>query len=57
VQAARKALNMTQGALAAKAMISVVYCCRIETGWQMPSVKVITRLARVLKTTRGKLIG
>ena len=53
---ARKALKMTQRALAAKVGITAVYCNRIERGRNMPSIDTLTRMATVLHVTRGKLL-
>ena len=53
---ARKALKMTQRALAAKVGITAVYACRIERGRNMPSIDTLTRIATVLHVSRGELL-
>ena len=56
VAVARKALNMTQRALAAKVGLTAVYMCRIERGRNMPSIDTMTRIATVLHVSRGELL-
>lgn len=49
IQRRRKALKLTQEQLAEKVNISLVYLGYIEQGRYVPSVAVLSKIARVLK--------
>lgn len=51
IQRRRKVLNVTQEELAEKVGISLVYVGYIEQGRYAPSLKVLEKIARALKTS------
>lgn len=53
---ARKAMKMTQKALAEKVGITPVFANRIERGHNEPSLALLQRIAAVLNTTRSELL-
>jgi transcriptional regulator with XRE-family HTH domain len=52
----RRALGLTQEAVAAAAMMDQSQYSRIERGRVDPSIRMVTRLARVLRTTASELL-
>jgi transcriptional regulator with XRE-family HTH domain len=56
VKAARKALGLSQEALALETDIDRTYISGIERGKRNPSLTLIVKLAKRLKTTPGKLL-
>lgn len=56
VKAARKALDLSQEALALEADIDRTYVSGIERGRRNPSVTMIAKLAERLKTTPAALL-
>ena len=56
VRAARLALRLSQEDLADKAEIDRTYVSGVERGLRNPSIKVLARLAKALKTTPAALI-
>ncbi len=56
VKAARKALDLSQEALALEADIDRTYVSGIERGRRNPSVTMIAKLAEHLKTTPAALL-
>jgi transcriptional regulator with XRE-family HTH domain len=56
VKAARKALDLSQEALALETDIDRTYISGIERAKRNPSLDLIVKLAKRLKTTPGKLL-
>ena len=56
VKAARKVLDLSQEALALEANIDRTYISGIERAKRNPSLELIVKLAKRLKTTPGKLL-
>jgi transcriptional regulator with XRE-family HTH domain len=56
VKAARTALHLSQEALALEANIDRTYISGIERAKRNPSLELIVKLAKRLKTTPGKLL-
>ena len=56
VKAARKALDLSQEALALETDIDRTYISGIERGKRNPSLTLIVKLAKRLRTTPGKLL-
>lgn len=56
VKAARKALDLSQEALALEAEIDRTYISGIERGLRNPSLTLIVKLAERLKTTPAALL-
>lgn len=56
VKAARKALDLSQEALALETEIDRTYISGIERGKRNPSLDLIARLAERLETTPGELL-
>jgi transcriptional regulator with XRE-family HTH domain len=56
VKATRKALDLSQEALALEADIDRTYISGIERAKRNPSLELIVKLAKRLKTTPGKLL-
>jgi transcriptional regulator with XRE-family HTH domain len=56
VKAARKALDLSQEALALETEIDRTYISGIERGKRNPSLTLIAKLAKRLRTTPGKLL-
>ncbi len=56
VKAARKALDLSQEALALEADVDRTYVSGIERGRRNPSVTMITKLAERLQTTPAELL-
>ncbi|WP_330217723.1 helix-turn-helix domain-containing protein [Allorhizobium undicola] len=56
VKAARKALDLSQEALALEASIDRTYVSGIERGRRNPSLTMIAKLAERLKTTPAALL-
>jgi transcriptional regulator with XRE-family HTH domain len=56
VKAARKALDLSQEALALETDIDRTYISGIERAKRNPSLELIVKLAKRLKTTPGKLL-
>jgi transcriptional regulator with XRE-family HTH domain len=52
----RRALGLTQDAVAAAAMMDQSQYSRIERGRVDPSIRMVTRLARALRTTASDLL-
>jgi transcriptional regulator with XRE-family HTH domain len=52
----RRALGLTQEAVAAAAMMDQSQYSRIERGRVDPSVRTVTRLARALRTSPSELL-
>jgi transcriptional regulator with XRE-family HTH domain len=52
----RRALGLTQDAVAAGAMMDQSQYNRIERGRVDPSIRTVTRLARALRTTPSELL-
>jgi transcriptional regulator with XRE-family HTH domain len=52
----RRALGLTQEAVAAAAMMDQSQYSRIERGRVDPSIRMVTRLARALRTTASELL-
>ncbi|UNK36634.1 helix-turn-helix domain-containing protein [Shinella sp. H4-D48] len=57
VKAARKALDLSQEALALEAAIDRTYVSGIERGRRNPSLTMIAKLAERLKTTPAALLS
>jgi transcriptional regulator with XRE-family HTH domain len=57
VKAARLALGYNQEALAHEAKIDRTYVSGVERGLRNPSIKVLARLAKALKTTPAALLS
>ena len=57
VKAARQALRFSQEELADKAEIDRTYVSGVERGLRNPSIKVLARLAKALKTTPAALLS
>jgi transcriptional regulator with XRE-family HTH domain len=56
VKAARKALDLSQEALALETEIDRTYISGVERGKRNPSLTLIVKLAKRLRTTPGKLL-
>lgn len=56
VRFARQAAGMSQEELADEAEIDRTYVSGVERGLRNPSIKVMARLARVLRTTPATLL-
>lgn len=56
VKATRKALDLSQEALALETDIDRTYISGIERAKRNPSLELIVKLAKRLKTTPGKLL-
>jgi transcriptional regulator with XRE-family HTH domain len=56
VKAARKVLDLSQEALALETNIDRTYISGIERAKRNPSLELIVKLAKRLKTTPGKLL-
>lgn len=56
VKAARKELDLSQEALALEVGIDRTYISGIERAVRNPTVKLIAKLAKCLKTTPGELL-
>jgi transcriptional regulator with XRE-family HTH domain len=56
VKAARKALDLSQEALALETEIDRTYISGIERGKRNPSLTLIVKLAKRLRTTPSKLL-
>jgi transcriptional regulator with XRE-family HTH domain len=52
----RRALGLTQDAVATAAMMDQSQYSRIERGRVDPSIRMVTRLARALRTTASELL-
>ena len=57
IQAQRKALNLTQAALAERAKLDTAYFSQVERGIKLPSLEALDRIAKALKVAPGALLG
>lgn len=57
MKAAREALKFNQEELAHRAKIDRTYVSGVERGLRNPSIKVLARLAKALKTTPAALLS
>ena len=56
VKAARNVIGLSQEALADEAKIDRTYVSGVERGLRNPSIRVLARLAKALKTTPAALL-
>lgn len=56
LRAARKAADLTQAALAARAKVARPYITMLETGVREPSIVTVVNLAKALRVKPGTLL-
>lgn len=53
----RESQNLSQDALARKAMVTQEYISQIENGKRFPSLRTLEKLSKALKCTKSDLLG